>query len=238
MRTSILILSILAVVISTIWVVKIPNDYEPKITLIAGLIGLISLYFTSNKDEKEKTSHNENFNNQLLNFNFNLGKQPIDPNIVSETIQEPKENEKKAIIDRENIIELMKNSVKILFIDDDTNFNVVKILKNSGWKNTKTVVDIDGIDIPKVKEADIYFVDINGVGKNLNCKDEGLDLALMLKQKFPNKKVIIYSADNKSNVFHKAWDICDFKLEKNALPYQFQSLVEKYSLEFYQTRNS
>jgi hypothetical protein len=53
----------------------------------------------------------------------------------------------------------------------------------------------------------------------------------MLKQKYPNKKVVIYSANKNSNSFHKAWDECDFKLEKNALPYQFQNLVEQYSLD-------
>ena len=122
--------------------------------------------------------------------------------------------------------------VKILFIDDDTKFNIVKILKDSKWKNTKSVVDIKSLDIPIVSEADIFFVDVNGVGKLLNCEHEGLDLALMLKQKYPNKKIVIYSA-NKNNNFHQAWDQCDFKLEKNALAYQFQSLVEQYSLELY-----
>ena len=68
--------------------------------------------------------------------------------------------------------------------------------------------------------------------KLINCEHEGLDIALMLKQKYPNKKVVIYSA-NKNNNFHPAWDQCDFKLEKNALAYQFQSLVEQYSLELY-----
>ncbi|HMO41472.1 MAG TPA: hypothetical protein PKC76_19065 [Saprospiraceae bacterium] len=84
---------------------------------------------------------------------------------------------------------------------------------------------------------DIYFVDINGVGKLLNCKNEGLDLALMLKQRYPDKKVVIYSANSKNNVFHEAWDKCDSKIEKNALPYQFQSLVEQYSVEKYKNNH-
>jgi hypothetical protein len=60
-----------------------------------------------------------------------------------------------------------------------------------------------------------------------------LDLALMLKDKYPQKKVVIYSANKKTNAFHEAFDKCDFRLEKNALPNQFQNLVEKYSIEFY-----
>jgi len=76
-------------------------------------------------------------------------------------------------------------------------------------------------------------VDINGVGKLLGCEYEGLDIALMLKQKYPKKKTVIYSANKNNNAFHKAWDLCDYKLEKNALPYQFQGLVEQYSIELF-----
>ena len=36
-----------------------------------------------------------------------------------------------------------------------------------------------------------------------------------------------------NNIFHEAWNLADSRLAKNALPYQFQNLVEKYSLEFY-----
>lgn len=101
--------------------------------------------------------------------------------------------------------------------------------------HTKSVVDIKTIDTPNVKENDIYFVDINGVGKLLNLEYGGLDLALMLKQRFPQKKVVIYSANKTSYSFHEAWEKVDFKLEKNALPYQFQNLVEQYSLELHNT---
>jgi hypothetical protein len=157
-------------------------------------------------------------------INLNLGKMEKDNNVETES--------KNDSLNREAKIDSLKSKVKILFIDDDKKFNIVKILKDSKWKNTKSVVDIKSLDIPIVKEADILFVDVNGVGKLLKCEHEGLDIALMLKQKYPDKKIVIYSA-NKNNNFHSAWDICDFKLEKNALPYQFQSLVEQYSLELY-----
>ncbi|PKB17237.1 transcriptional regulator [Flavobacterium sp. 5] len=133
--------------------------------------------------------------------------------------------------DREFKVDAQKSKFTILFIDDDKNFNIVKILKDSGWKNTSSVTDIKNLDIQAVKDADLFFIDINGVGKLMNCEFEGLDLALMLKQKYSNKKVVIYSANKNFNAFHSAWDICDFKLEKNALPLQFISLVEKFSLE-------
>lgn len=135
------------------------------------------------------------------------------------------------IENRESKIDALKNRYRILFIDDDKNFNIVKILKASGWKHTTAVQDLKSLDSESVRTSDIFFVDINGVGKLLNCQFEGLDLALMLKQRYPDKIVGIYSANRNNNAFHDAWDTCDFKLEKNALPYQFQSLVEKYSLD-------
>jgi hypothetical protein len=160
----------------------------------------------------------------INNFNVNVGIMENNSRIGNQSKYDSSNREAK--------IESLKSKVKILFIDDDTKFNIVKILKDSKWKHTKSVVDIKSLDIPIVKEADIFFVDVNGIGKLLNCEHEGLDIALMLKQKYPNKKVVIYSA-NKNNNFHPAWDQCDFKLEKNALTYQFQSLVEQYSLELY-----
>ena len=134
--------------------------------------------------------------------------------------------------EREAAIELMKQRLNILFIDDDTKFNIVKVLKDSGWKKTRTIPDIKNLDMTAVKDSDIYFVDINGVGKILELPNEGLDLALMLKEKYSNKKVVIYSANPTGRVFHRAWDMCD-RIDKNALPSQFTNTVENYSLDLY-----
>ena len=196
------------------------------------------------ENNPQNNNTNNNTNNVVVNFasdlnNSNSDKKSINDNNYDagkiEKNNDREEGEKKShfAVSREAKIESLKSKVKILFIDDDKKFNVVKILKDSNWKNTSAVVDIKSLDIPIVKEADIFFVDVNGVGKLLNCEHEGLDIALMLKQKYPSKKIVIYSANSYNNNFHKAWDACDFKLEKNALPYQFQSLVEQYSLELY-----
>jgi hypothetical protein len=136
---------------------------------------------------------------------------------------------------REDKIGVMKAKVNILFIDDDKNFKIVKILKGAGWKNTRSVIDVNGIDIPIIRTAEILFVDINGIGITLGCEHGGLDIAQMIKERYPEKKVIIYSANKTTNAFHPAWDIVDFKLEKNALPNQFQGLVETYSLELFES---
>ncbi|MGR5556311.1 hypothetical protein ACQKQC_08420 [Vibrio fortis] len=123
----------------------------------------------------------------------------------------------------------IKNNTKILFIDDDTRFKVVKILNKSGWVNAKLVKDIDSLDCHDVLDANIIFVDVQGVGVELNFKEEGLGLAAALKEKYPDKKIIIYSAEQKGDRFHEALRKVDDFLAKDVDPYQFTSLVEKFS---------
>lgn len=128
-------------------------------------------------------------------------------------------------------IDNMKDSTRILFIDDDVKFKVVKILQKSGWIHAKSVKDIYSLDNHEVKDIDIFFVDIQGVGIALGFKDEGLGLALAIKKKYPDKKVIIYSAESKGERFHEALRKADTFLPKNAEPYEFLQIVENYSLE-------
>src|SRR5579862_5567490 len=115
-----------------------------------------------------------------------------------------------------------KAKTRILFIDDQTGFAVVKILKQAGWVNTRAVRDITSLDASDVVDTHIFFVDIQGVGKALNFRDEGLGLATALKQKYPDKKVVIYSAEDSGDRFHAAFRIADDQLRKNAETYEFQ----------------
>jgi ActR/RegA family two-component response regulator len=118
----------------------------------------------------------------------------------------------------------------ILFIDDDVKFKVVNILRTAGWDHTTIVKDISSLGEELVMTSHIFFIDINGVGKKLGFKDEGLGLALALKTRYPEKKVVIYSADTKAERFHEAWKKADTYLAKNADPYEFQQAVEDLAL--------
>lgn len=120
-----------------------------------------------------------------------------------------------------------KSSFKVLFIDDQV-FKVVDILKQQGWTNTKRIKDVKTFEEPEIVEADVFFVDIQGVGKQLQFKDEGLGLAIALKEKFPGKKVVIYSSENKGDRFHRALKIADDYLSKNADPYEFQQIIQNF----------
>lgn len=125
-----------------------------------------------------------------------------------------------------------KEITRILFVDDDVKFKVVNILKKAGWINTKSKKDIVNLDDNDAKESDIIFVDINGVGTEL-FQDQGLGLAYALKTKYPEKKIVIYSAESNGDRFHKAFRITDDCLSKNAEPYEFIHLVETFSNEIF-----
>lgn len=105
---------------------------------------------------------------------------------------------------------------------------MVSILKKSGWINTKSVKDVIDLDDPKVNEADIIFVDINGVGTTM-FQDQGLGLASALKKKYESKKIILYSAEITGDRFHRALREVDGCLSKNAEPYQFINLIEEFA---------
>jgi len=122
-----------------------------------------------------------------------------------------------------------KEDCRILFIDDNhSDFKMVSILKKAGWVNTKAIKDLTDLDDGKVWEASIIFVDINGVGAQM-FEDQGLGLAAALKEKYPNKTIILYSANPSGDRFDKKLKKVDDSLHKNAEPYEFISMIQQYS---------
>lgn len=118
-----------------------------------------------------------------------------------------------------------KESLQILFIDNEK-FKTVDNLKSAGWVNTKSIKDVTNLDCIDVKNANVIFVDINGVGENLFPNDKGLGLAEALKKKYPKKYIVIYSAQEQGDRFHKALKTVDYTLSKNAEPYEFINILE------------
>jgi hypothetical protein len=126
--------------------------------------------------------------------------------------------------DRERVMQ----TTRILFIDDQTDFPVLKIIRQAGWKNVSIKKDVANFSTAEMKNIDIFFVDIQGVGMALGFSDEGLGLAKALKQHFgKNKKVIIYSAEPRGESFHDAWSVADGRLRKNAQPYEYLQLLDQ-----------
>lgn len=120
----------------------------------------------------------------------------------------------------------VKERTTILFIDDDTTFKIVSMLRKAGWKRISIIKDIDRLDSEKLKQADIVFVDIQGVGKQLEFNREGLGLMKAIKERYPEKKVIIYSAVQLHDIFAEGIDYADARLRKSAEFIEFEKTIE------------
>lgn len=123
----------------------------------------------------------------------------------------------------------LKLTCQILFIDDKPLPILIKTLRKSGWKNVKRIGDTANLDIVEIRNADIIFIDILGVGLKLGFKNEGVGLAAAIKRKYQKQKgVIIYSATPDHNLFDPDIKVVDDRLPKNAEPIQFSNMIEKY----------
>lgn len=183
---------------------------ENKDWIFSGVgVALIGLIFNLWRREKMTGSKTKNTSNSLGNVNK-----------IKINIDSNKKAEKNANSTQEN-----KLGIQILFIDDEK-FKTVDNLKSAGWVNTKTIKDVTNLDCPDVKNSDVIFVDINGVGEKLFPIDKGLGLAEALKRKYPEKYIVIYSAQEHGDRFHKALKNVDYTLSKNAEPYEFINILE------------
>lgn len=167
----------------------------------------------------------------------NTGIAPVSiHNSISLPLSSPSSADMKSSNNVDIDIQKIKSCTHILFIDDQV-FPVYKTLKSSGWTHTSLIKDIKSLDDPEILNNDIFFIDIRGVGKKL-FNDEGLGIAKALKNKYPDKKVIIYSAETMGNRFDEAFRIADDFLQKNADYYDFLEIVENLAKEIYLKKES
>jgi DNA-binding NarL/FixJ family response regulator len=75
------------------------------------------------------------------------------------------------------------------------------------------------------------FIDVQGVGKKLQFKAEGLGLASAVRDTYPRKKIVIYSAETRGERFHDGLRKADDFLAKDSDPYQFQEVTERLARE-------
>jgi hypothetical protein len=203
--------------------IETPDFWKISIASLFSVIAISIAYKNYKKKSPNTTSPIQIENNPQIS--------PTNTNTNHLTVNITSDSEKKVLDKEKDSIEKLRKSTRILFIDDDTKFKVVKILVNEGWINTKSIIDLKSYNDDVIKNSDIVFVDVQGVGKILECKDEGLGLALNIKNKYSDKKVVIYSAVQIQNVFHDAIQKVDFLLSKDAEPYEFISLIERFSKE-------
>lgn len=219
-------ISLLILDTSNFWVV---NWYYILAVLLSltGVVFGIKNYFKKNPSKETLPTGQVNpvispTNNNTNNVTVHIGKSETEPE---------KHQDSLAVNGGVDEFERLKKLTHILFIDDDTKFKIVQIIIKTGWKNTESIVDLEHYDDDLLRKSHIIFVDVQGVGKVLDCKDEGLSLALNIKNKYPQKKVVIYSAVQAHKVFHEAIQKVDFLLSKDAEPIEFTSLIERFSKE-------
>lgn len=111
-----------------------------------------------------------------------------------------------------------KDSVNILFIDD-LDMPVVGSLKKAGYK-VKKVKDVKNIDDAEVKNAQIIFVDFDGVGKFVSPQHQGAGLVKELKTKYGfSKYIVLYTAQQTmpaDTTMNSLFNIADARMIKDS----------------------
>lgn len=189
------------------------------IAIIATILIFIIIKININKKNKNSLKVN---NQQIGNISANV------VNISNPLGSRVNEQKKATQI-------LTKESIRILFIDDKE-FEVVKLLKKIGWKQVKRVKDIMDLNLPDLVNADIVFIDIQGVGKTIFPDEEGFGLCREIKKKYPDKLVIIYSAEQ--NRLNNNLTYADRILDKNTNPHAFMNILDEYIVEKNENRNN
>lgn len=110
-----------------------------------------------------------------------------------------------------NITMKDKKNVKILFLDDE-GFDT-GILKRLGYLDVDKMYEYNKMD--DFEKYDIIFCDINGIAKEINEVFQGAALAKLIKQTYPNKIVIIFSAKQQYLLFNDFNDYVDDVIYKN-----------------------
>lgn len=128
-------------------------------------------------------------------------------------------------------VDQIKNELKVMFVDDKK-FNVVDLLKKSGWKQVLYKRDILDIDSLEIREAHVIFLDINGVGLAMGFHNQGMGLCGALKRKYGDRKrVVLYSGETSGDIFDNDARMADDTLKKDSDLYQFVALMEQYGKE-------
>ena len=209
---------------------------EYKEGVVAGLAiiaGLITLLKATKKDSSEvapitNTNENNNTNtstNENNNTNTSTNENNTTVNVnIPDFFNNEEENSTTSVEKLSD--EEIQIKTSILFIDD-IDFPMVKILKNNGW-NASRIKDVKDLYDKRIKTAHILFIDILDVGAGLGLGN-GLELAKAIKEKYEEKKVIIYSSQDSHDIFNDAYSILDGRLRKSAQLPQFLGIIEKHA---------
>lgn len=120
-----------------------------------------------------------------------------------------------------------KGAIQILFIDDNK-VGVISVIKKAGYSSVKKIKDCNNIHCDQIQNADIIFVDVNGVGLELFPHEQGFGLAKAIKNQYHDKCIVLYSAE--PQYFKSDYKILDSILPKNSEPYEFTKIIDDWNL--------
>jgi len=104
-------------------------------------------------------------------------------------------------------------SLMDIAIIDDEKFKDFEALRKSSFKVTE-LGDIS--DIRSVSEYSIVICDIKGVGKSFQTKYGAGHVISEIRQRYPDKYIIVYSGSPVDPTYKRFLDKCDVSVRKNA----------------------
>jgi hypothetical protein len=125
----------------------------------------------------------------------------------------------------------LKDKTRILLIDDEET-SLVESLTAEGW-NIKYLADLDKFSNTDLRDSHIICVDIKGVGKKLKIKEEGLGLVRNIKEKYPEKRIILCSSISSHDIFDDAIDLVDKKVYKDGQTHPFDKAIEELAYKIF-----
>ena len=218
--------------------------WEFIIAILAAILGVgltIKLKFKKKDCYNKNTGIQQNIENKSspgatslsINQSSNV---TVNVNTNGSGAEEQKKNspffEEKKIIFHKFTIEEIQKRVNILIIDDDNDslFDLKNILQKN-W-HVKSIDDLHDYNSKNLKNAHIVCIDIHGVGKKMGHSN-GVKLLQGIAEKYPNKKLILYSAVSSfDNIFEKALEFADKSVSKNNIP-EFMATVESLAKDLF-----
>lgn len=125
----------------------------------------------------------------------------------------------------------LKDKTRVLMIDDEKT-DLVDSLISEGW-HVKYMDDLDKYTNTDLIDAHIVCVDIKGVGKKLKIKEEGLGLIRNIKEKYPEKRIILCSSVGTHDIFDNAINLVDKKVYKNGQTHPFDTAIQELSYKLF-----
>ena len=128
-------------------------------------------------------------------------------------------------IKMESNLEYDRKMIKILVIDDE-GFLQKEALKKLGYKDIQ--VKFEHTLMEDYSAYDIIFCDINGVATDIDPYFQGAALAKKIKEIYPDKFVVIFSAMDQSLDFYPYYSSVDDTIIKNLTGAQLSDKLNEY----------